>query len=146
MGSIGGGMLEARVIKAAESLLGYDKALVMEIQMKGKEVAGTEMICGGNVDVLVQGITPSNSQAREILDAVLDGFLENWRIDEDLVILISDHGNIEDLQARGHTRNPVPCLIIGPPHLRREFARDLHDLSGYTPSVLRILIEEGRPS
>lgn len=64
-------MLEARVIKAAESLLGYDKALVMEIQMRGKEVAGTEMICGGNVDVLVQGITPSNTQAREILDAVL---------------------------------------------------------------------------
>ena len=82
----------------------------------------------------------------ETLDAVLDGFLENWRIDEDLVVLISDHGNLEDLRPRGHTRNPVPCLLIGPLHLRRVFAHELHDLSGYAPAVLRVLFEEGRPS
>ena len=82
----------------------------------------------------------------ETLDAVLGGFFENWRIDEDLVVLISDHGNVEDLKARGHTRNPVPCLIIGPDQLRREFARDLHDLSGYTPAVLRVLFKEDCPS
>ncbi len=29
--------------------------LVMEIPMTGEDVAGTDMICGGNVDVLVQG-------------------------------------------------------------------------------------------
>jgi 2,3-bisphosphoglycerate-independent phosphoglycerate mutase len=82
----------------------------------------------------------------ETLDAVLDGFLQNWRMDEDLVVLVSDHGNVEDLQSRGHTRNPVPCLITGPPHLRRAFARGLHDLTGYAPAVLRVLFEEGCPS
>ena len=71
VGSIGGGKLEAMVIKAAEGLFGRDMALMMEIHMTGKEVAGTDMICGGNVDVLVQGITPANTQAREILEAVL---------------------------------------------------------------------------
>ena len=71
VGSIGGGPLEARVIKAAEGLLGRDAALVMEIRMTGKEVAGTDMICGGDVDVLVQAITPGNAEAREILVAVL---------------------------------------------------------------------------
>jgi len=75
VGSIGGGKLEARVIKAAGGLMGRDAALVMEIPMTGKDVAGTDMICGGNVDVLVQGITLANDQAREVLDAVLQ-FME----------------------------------------------------------------------
>jgi 2,3-bisphosphoglycerate-independent phosphoglycerate mutase len=82
----------------------------------------------------------------ETLDVVLDGFLQNWRMDEDLVVLVSDHGNVEDLQSRGHTRNPVPCLLIGPPHLRRAFALELHNLSDYAPAVLRVLFKEGCPS
>ena len=29
------------------------------------------------------------------------------------VLLSSDHGNIEDLSHGGHTKNPVPCIVIG---------------------------------
>jgi xanthine dehydrogenase accessory factor len=70
-GSIGGGSLEARVIEAAEGLLGRDAALVMEIRMTGEDVAGTEMICGGDVDVLVQSMTPVDIKVREALEGVL---------------------------------------------------------------------------
>jgi xanthine dehydrogenase accessory factor len=63
-------MLEARVIEAAQHLLGRDAALVIGIHMTGKDVAGTDMVCGGNVDVLVQGITPENTQACEVMGAV----------------------------------------------------------------------------
>jgi hypothetical protein len=31
-------------------------------------------------------------------------------------------------------------LLIGAPHLRREFARELRDLMGVTPAILRTLI------
>lgn len=33
---------------------------------------------------------------------------------ETLVLLTSDHGNLEDLSTRSHTRNPVPLLAWGP--------------------------------
>jgi len=39
--------------------------------MTGKEVAGTDMICGGNIDVLIQGITPANVEARKVLVSIL---------------------------------------------------------------------------
>jgi len=72
VGSIGGGgRLETQVIKAAEGLLGRDTALVMKIHMSGKEVAGADMICGGNIDVLVHAITPINVQVRQILKAIM---------------------------------------------------------------------------
>jgi hypothetical protein len=78
----------------------------------------------------------------ESFDEVLGGLLEAWHADRDLIVLISDHGNLEDLSQRGHTLNPVPCLLIGPLDLRREFMRDLTDLTGFTPAVLRVLFGE----
>ena len=78
----------------------------------------------------------------EAVDEVLDGLLGTWPTDRDLVILVSDHGNLEDLSRRGHTLNPVPCLVIGPQNLRREFVRELTDLTGFSPAVLRILFDE----
>lgn len=32
------------------------------------------------------------------------------------VLICSDHGNVEDLRTRGHTRNPVAALSFGPCH------------------------------
>jgi phosphopentomutase len=32
----------------------------------------------------------------------------------DTLLLTSDHGNIESLAAKSHTRHPVPLLVIGP--------------------------------
>jgi hypothetical protein len=78
----------------------------------------------------------------ESFDEVLGGLLAVWRTDRDLIVLISDHGNLEDLSQRGHTLSPVPCLLIGPLDLRRVFARDLADLTGFTPAVLRVLFGE----
>jgi 2,3-bisphosphoglycerate-independent phosphoglycerate mutase len=78
----------------------------------------------------------------EAFDEVLDGMLGAWPTDRDLVILVSDHGNLEDLSRRGHTLNPVPCLLIGPQYLRRDFVRDLTDLTGFPPAVLRILFDK----
>jgi len=82
----------------------------------------------------------------ETFDEVLDSLLGTWRIDRDLIVLISDHGNLEDLSKRGHTLNPIPCLLIGPLNLRREFTHNLADLTGFVPAVLRILFDEIGPA
>jgi hypothetical protein len=73
------------------------------------------------------------------LDAVLAGLLEAWDISRNLIVMTSDHGNLEDRQARGHTRNPVPAMVIGPPQARREFLDGMEDLTDFTPAILRVL-------
>jgi 2,3-bisphosphoglycerate-independent phosphoglycerate mutase len=81
-------------------------------------------------------------QAVEILntfDAVLGGLLENWVMDESLLVMCSDHGNLEDLGKRGHTLNPVPGLIIGAKPLRAQFCQELTDLTGLTPAITQML-------
>lgn len=81
-------------------------------------------------------------QAVELLttfDRVLRGLVEAWADRPDLIVLTSDHGNLEDLAHRGHTLAPVPALLIGPLPLRRAFARGLTDLTGFHDAVLRTL-------
>lgn len=72
----------------------------------------------------------------ESFDGVLRGLLDAWEDRRDLIVLTSDHGNMEDLGVRGHTLNPVPGLLIGPEDLRRRFAEGLVDLTGFAPAVL----------
>ena len=73
------------------------------------------------------------------LDEVLGGLLAAWQDDAGLILVTSDHGNLEDLSTRGHTRNPVPALLIGAPDLRRAFAASLHDLTDVAPAIHRLL-------
>ncbi len=78
----------------------------------------------------------------ENLDAVIGGLVAAWDYTEDLIVITSDHGNLEDLSARGHTRAPVPALAIGPVGLRRRFVAGLRDLTGIAPAVVQCLFEE----
>lgn len=59
----------------------------------------------------------------ETFDGVLKGLLDAWPDEQGLVLLTSDHGNLEDLSTRHHTLNAVPGLLIGAPHLRRRFVQ-----------------------
>jgi len=54
-----------------------------------------------------------------------------------LVLVISDHGNLEDLTVRTHTMHPVPLLAWGPG--APEALEMATDLTHVTPAVLRSL-------
>ncbi|MEE9216543.1 MAG: hypothetical protein V3U32_03830, partial [Anaerolineales bacterium] len=58
----------------------------------------------------------------ENLDAVFGGLVEAWGDRSDLIVVSSDHGNLEDLSKKGHTLNSVPALMIGPSEMRRAFS------------------------
>ncbi len=75
----------------------------------------------------------------ERFDRVLGSLVEAWQGRPDLIVITSDHGNLEDLARKGHTVNPVPALLIGPQALRRSFATGLRDLTSFAPAVLRTL-------
>lgn len=51
--------------------------------------------------------------ALERLDRFVDGILSKFDVHNDTLLLISDHGNIEDLTTKSHTRNPVPVIAAG---------------------------------
>jgi hypothetical protein len=78
----------------------------------------------------------------ERLDEVLGGLLEAWRGGPDLALITSDHGNLEDLSERGHTRNPVPGILIGPAELRAALAPRLQRLTDFHNVILEVLLGE----
>ncbi len=71
----------------------------------------------------------------ESFDGVLKGLLANWSNDDGIILLTSDHGNMEDLSTRKHTAAHVPLLLFGDKNIRREFQKDIQDLSGIAPAI-----------
>jgi bisphosphoglycerate-independent phosphoglycerate mutase (AlkP superfamily) len=66
----------------------------------------------------------------EIIDEVLGGIFADWDEDNDLLIITSDHGNIEEKDHRQHSRNPVPTILVGKEHARlTEIVEDLTDIA-----------------
>ena len=49
----------------------------------------------------------------ETFDAMLGGILDSLDADGTLLLITSDHGNIEDLTTKTHTCNPVPLVLYG---------------------------------
>nr|BAL58284.1 hypothetical conserved protein [uncultured Chloroflexota bacterium] len=73
----------------------------------------------------------------QTLDGLLQGLCE--AAPSDLLILItSDHGNLEDLSTRRHTTAPVPLLLIGPPQARTAF-HHATDLTHIAPAIEKLL-------
>jgi 2,3-bisphosphoglycerate-independent phosphoglycerate mutase len=72
----------------------------------------------------------------ESLDRVIGGLVEAMSGTALTVVFTSDHGNLEDLAHRGHTRNPVPTLILGPREHRIRIADAMEALTGFAPAVL----------
>lgn len=51
--------------------------------------------------------------ALERFDAMLSGILQSLDVNTTLLVITSDHGNIEDMSTKTHTRNPVPAILYG---------------------------------
>lgn len=80
---------------------------------------------------------PWATRQLEVLDAVLRGLLAAWDDAGGLIVITSDHGNMEDLSTRRHTDAKVPALLFGSPAARAAFAAGLTDLTGIAPSIWR---------
>lgn len=59
---------------------------------------------------------------------------------ETSLIVVSDHGNVEDLSTKRHTLNPVPLWVVGA--AAQKFV-DVQDLTGITPTILAALKFQG---
>jgi 2,3-bisphosphoglycerate-independent phosphoglycerate mutase len=73
----------------------------------------------------------------ERLDRFLGTVLDTTDPREALVLVTSDHGNLEDERTDGHTHNPVPALLVGAK--RDPMAERLRDLTDLAPACLDLL-------
>ncbi len=74
----------------------------------------------------------------EQFDAVLGGLLSAWDDENGLILLTSDHGNLEDVSTRRHTASSVPLLLVGNARAREKFS-GVKDLTGVAPAILEIV-------
>jgi hypothetical protein len=86
-----------------------------------------------------RGTVEDGARLLEVFDSVMAGMLEAWDDAEGVLIVTSDHGNMEDLSHGKHTENDVPTLVIGD---ARDVFRDVHDLSDLVPRMGRLLFAE----
>lgn len=84
-----------------------------------------------------RGTLEEGIELLQILDGVMEGVMESWDDSEGLVILTSDHGNMEQIGDRRHTENDVPTVIIG--DAKEAFAEGLSQLTDFAPRIAKIL-------
>jgi hypothetical protein len=75
----------------------------------------------------------------ESFDSVLGGLVEVW--DDGLILVTSDHGNMEDLSTRKHTDAKVPAFVIGEKAVRKEFTREMKDLTDIAPAIWKTVMQ-----
>jgi 2,3-bisphosphoglycerate-independent phosphoglycerate mutase len=64
-------------------------------------------------------------------ELMLEACLAATDLEESAVLVVSDHGNLEDLSFRGHTRNPAQALVFG----AGVNAAQLHDLTDVARTI-----------
>jgi hypothetical protein len=87
------------------------------------------------------GHSGSMEEARMVLarlDEFLGGMLDTMDHATTLLLITSDHGNIEDLSTKSHTRNPVPLVAAG--WKRAEAVRAVRSLDQVAGAVLSLLV------
>ena len=100
-GTIGGGMLEAMVIKAATALFESRGAAIHTFNLTQDGKAGMDMICGGELDVLIEFVAamPENLAIFQTLQALVEKGCK--------ALLITALGEKLDAISR-----PDRCLIV----------------------------------
>ena len=76
-------------------------------------------------------------KAIEVIDEQLGRVYREIENQKGFMIIVSDHGNIEDLSTKSHTRNPVPLILIG--KNRQQLAARINKLEHTTPALVELI-------
>jgi len=72
----------------------------------------------------------------EDLDEFIFTLVKRINLKENLLLITSDHGNIEDLSVRTHTKNLVPTILAGA--YREEIKDKITSLDDLTPAIINL--------
>jgi len=87
LGTIGGGLLEARVLHDAPEVIAADEPLLLDFDLTQDEASVAEMICGGSCTVLIEPIQPG--RATEVYAAAAQSEADGRRVV--LITVLGDH-------------------------------------------------------
>jgi 2,3-bisphosphoglycerate-independent phosphoglycerate mutase len=128
------------------NMLGFSEAPVMEPAQAGQKLSSLAKVYDFSLfeywasDYAGHKQQMDNAiQLMETFDRVLGGLTEEWD-DDGLILVTSDHGNMENLSTRKHTDANVPALVIGNKIARDEFTRDMKDLTHIAPAIWRTVM------
>lgn len=140
--------ISADITNAGWPRMGYSHILRIEPAEAGRRLV---RLCAEYDFVLFEywrtdkaGHSEKMSEAVESLesfDGMLGGILESVDTTKTLLLITSDHGNIEDMSTKVHTRNPVPVMLFGCRH--NEVAKALQekpDLTSVTPALMQYFV------
>ena len=78
----------------------------------------------------------------EVFDGVLCGLVESGKLKDELLVLVtSDHGNMEDLSTRRHTDANIPALVIGEKAVREKFTQGMTEITDIAPAIWRTVVD-----
>ena len=77
----------------------------------------------------------------QTFDGFLGGLMDAADLDETLIIVSSDHGNVEDCSHRKHTENPALTLLLGAG--RKAYASRVSSLVDFVPIIEDVLGRDG---
>ncbi|GAB4153388.1 MAG: metalloenzyme [Candidatus Promineifilaceae bacterium] len=132
--------------QAWRDFLGYDDVPIFSLNEAGRRIAHIayqhHFSFFEHWPTDHRGHRGSLAEARqhlEMVDGAIGGILDAWAEadDQGLVIITSDHGNIEDKTHRQHTLNPVPTILVGQGHV--QLSHLIHDLSDIATVVRQAL-------
>lgn len=89
-----------------------------------------------------RGVRARILEALEQVDQFLRGVVENVDADETLVLIASDHGNIEDWHTTKHTLNPAFLLAIGGDDVPARIAGRIRKTTDIAPVIIELLNQE----
>ncbi|MFZ0545018.1 MAG: hypothetical protein WAM60_06255 [Candidatus Promineifilaceae bacterium] len=124
--------------------LGYSDIPVMSLFEAGQQIAAVAQTYqfsffehwpsdrSGHRGTLAEAV-----QHLEMIDEALGGLFDAWDWDNGLLIITSDHGNIEEKHHRQHSNNPVPTILFGRDHA--ELVQQINNLADIAPVVRTVL-------
>lgn len=139
---------QGRAVTAGITQEAWRKQLNIDVPVITPEVAGRRILkMADEKDLILHeyyltdkaGHSREEEQARRVLD-IYDSFLGTIITElsqGDTLILSSDHGNLEDISIKTHTRNKVPLFVKGTGADRFRKVESIHELAPKIEQVLQ---------
>lgn len=64
-GTVGGGQLESNAYDKAREIMGKEATFILNVNMDATKIEGEDMLCGGNVDILLEPVTERHRNVYE---------------------------------------------------------------------------------
>lgn len=71
IGTVGGGIVEAKTIQAAGKVLDTGVPLRLKFDLNDTDMSGTDMLCGGDLEIFLEPVSPKDQDSLLILEKVM---------------------------------------------------------------------------